>query len=577
MGNAQTLSNFLKWGVDTYPAERYIAIMWNHGGGTVGGYGNDEIYDSTMSLSDVNAAFENTGYHFDMIGFDACLMATLETAYALSDYADYLLASEETEWGYGWYYTDWLTLLGSNLNMSTEDLGKKIIDDYAVSIENVIKAYDTNEIYTLSLMDLTKLDETYSAILNCFDEANRKIASGGFSEISYARLDATHYGGGDERAPGGLLAQIDIMDFLTKAGLITDQYLTDIICGENGFVVYEKNNYPGSNGIAMYFPFIPAFEDYMGSYDRTSKVLKSIGYEDSYFKFFDSFMSVLADINDLDFTPQYSGDSAETDLQTAISSNSYTGPVLDEDGLLPIVKDESGYYKIDLSVQPEEFVNNIASIWSSTYIGEDEYLWHIMTTPGINEVGHDNYISYGGLSMRPYPYEHMVAGTLTSLNYLCKNNMGETYYITARVNGEEAAIIIDSRFTFVPNHTTGEVVPSTKVWHYRGYTTSFDEGVPNIRSLRDFKAGDQISSMYRTIDGVYYESTESVTFDSIDNLAKVWNYGIWPSTSSSCVVNTVIDTSGKCYYAYAFYPSSDGKYSDYYDQAFSTQHLIEGN
>ncbi|MCR5235609.1 MAG: hypothetical protein K6E34_00220 [Lachnospiraceae bacterium] len=37
--------------------------------------------------------------HFDFIGFDACLMATVETAYMLSPYADYMIASEEFEPG----------------------------------------------------------------------------------------------------------------------------------------------------------------------------------------------------------------------------------------------------------------------------------------------------------------------------------------------------------------------------------------------------------------------------------------------------------------------------------------------
>ncbi|MDE7267353.1 MAG: zinc-ribbon domain-containing protein, partial [Lachnospiraceae bacterium] len=418
MSNAQTLSDFLKWGIDTYPAERYIAILWDHGGGTISGYGKDEIYNNIMSLPEIKTAFKNTGYHFDMIGFDACLMATFETAYALSGYADYLLASEEIEWTYGWYYTDWLTSLGSNPNMSTEDIGKKVIDDYADSVDSVNKLYNWNTIYTLSLMDLTKIDEAFSVITDCFDEANGKVVAGEFNELAHARSEATYYGGGNDRVPEGYCAQIDIMDFLTRANIMTDS-CSNIICGENGFVVYEKNNYPSSNGVAIYFPYTLAFNDYPGAYDNTSKVLKDIGYEDSYFKFFDSFMAVIADINDIDFTPQYSVESAETDVQTAVLNNPYTEPVLDEEGHLPIVEDENGYYMIDLSVQPEEFANNIATIWSSTYIGdEDGKFWLVMTTPDTKEIGHDIFIPYGGLSLRPYPFMHDIGGNEVSVHYL---------------------------------------------------------------------------------------------------------------------------------------------------------------
>lgn len=41
----------------------------------------------------------------DMIGLDACCMATLETALVLSPYADYMVASQEMEPSCGWDYT----------------------------------------------------------------------------------------------------------------------------------------------------------------------------------------------------------------------------------------------------------------------------------------------------------------------------------------------------------------------------------------------------------------------------------------------------------------------------------------
>lgn len=567
MGNAQALSDFLKWGVDTYPAERYIAILWNHGGGTIDGYGLDEVYNNSgMSLLDIKTAFENTGYHFDMIGFDACLMATFETAYALSGCADYLLASEETEWANGWYYTDWLTSLGSNTNMSIEDIGKNVIDDYAASIDYVNRVYETEHIYTLSLMDLTQIDEIYSVVTDCFDEANRRITAGEFNALSLARANAAYYGGRDVGAPDGYCEQIDMMDFFIKADLMTDSQ-SDIVGGKNGLVVYEKNNYPGSNGIAMYFPYLYAFYEYSGSYNNAAKLLKSIGYKDSYFKFFDSFMGVIADINDIDFTPQYSGDSAETDVQTAISNNSYTEPVLDKNGYLPVVKDENGYYMIDLSVQPDEFVNNITSIWSYTYIVRDGELSLIMATPGTNEVGNGGYIAYGGLSLRPYPYVHKIAGTYTSLYYLSDYaGMGqqpETYYATARVNGEEAAIILDSHITMVPVPATGGVAPSTKVWKLRGYTTSFNEGIPDTRSLRDFKVGDKVSSI---IDSTESISADEVTIDTLEytidseeySLYDLLDYVMWsPAYYQSYVINRVTDTYGNVYDAHAVYLQSE--------------------
>ena len=61
-----------------------------------------------FNLSEINKALKDSGITYDFIGFDACLMATVETALVASNYADYMIASEETEPGVGWYYTDWL-------------------------------------------------------------------------------------------------------------------------------------------------------------------------------------------------------------------------------------------------------------------------------------------------------------------------------------------------------------------------------------------------------------------------------------------------------------------------------------
>jgi len=46
-GDPKVLIDFLKWGITTYPAERYMAVLWNHGSG----WNEDEIYDKALKLS----------------------------------------------------------------------------------------------------------------------------------------------------------------------------------------------------------------------------------------------------------------------------------------------------------------------------------------------------------------------------------------------------------------------------------------------------------------------------------------------------------------------------------------------
>ncbi|HBA51252.1 MAG TPA: hypothetical protein DCZ91_26330 [Lachnospiraceae bacterium] len=96
-----------------------LAVLLGGGGGSVSGYGYDEKFSSSgsMNLSGLTSALKACNVKFNFIGFDACLMATAETALTLSPYADYLIASEETEPGVGWYYTDWLTSFGEDTSI----------------------------------------------------------------------------------------------------------------------------------------------------------------------------------------------------------------------------------------------------------------------------------------------------------------------------------------------------------------------------------------------------------------------------------------------------------------------------
>ena len=110
MGSASTLTDFLSWGVQNYPADKMGVVFWDHGAGSINGVCFDELNDSdSLSLAEINSSL-STVYagmtdQFEFIGFDACLMGTAETANILTTYARYMFGSEETEPGSGWDYT----------------------------------------------------------------------------------------------------------------------------------------------------------------------------------------------------------------------------------------------------------------------------------------------------------------------------------------------------------------------------------------------------------------------------------------------------------------------------------------
>ncbi|MGN0596637.1 MAG: clostripain-related cysteine peptidase, partial [Ruminiclostridium sp.] len=50
MGAPETLSDFVSWGVENYPARKMGLILWDHGGGSIGGVCNDEKNDDSLTL-----------------------------------------------------------------------------------------------------------------------------------------------------------------------------------------------------------------------------------------------------------------------------------------------------------------------------------------------------------------------------------------------------------------------------------------------------------------------------------------------------------------------------------------------
>ncbi|WP_036607581.1 clostripain-related cysteine peptidase [Oribacterium sp. P6A1] len=255
MSKPETLADFLNWGVNAYPADRYDLILWNHGGGSILGFGADEQFSGyMMRLQNLKKAFEAVDCHFDFVGFDACLMGTVETAYMLSPFADYLIASEEMEPGNGWYYTNWIKMLLEDPKSSPEKLGKQIIDDFASSNEK------SGDNYTLSLMDLKKTGKVYEALIDFARNSEISVVKDQeYSSIAKARSDARSFGDRNYE-------QMDIIDFIEKTSVEGNDELKKAI---SEAVIYQKSNMKGANGMAMYYPnrSIEKFDQMIGLFD----------------------------------------------------------------------------------------------------------------------------------------------------------------------------------------------------------------------------------------------------------------------------------------------------------------------
>ena len=200
MGDAQTLYEFLAFANENYPADKVAVTFWNHGGGSVSGAAFDELHGlDSLDLAEMYQAFDAVwpadAEHpaLELVGFDTCLMATVDVASTFQNFAKYLVASEEVEPGNGWLYSGWLGALAENTDMDGAALGTAICDTYYQGCE----AVGTQDQTTLSVTDLSRLEPLLEAYESFGQEALAAAAEdpGFFAELGRAAAWSENYGG----------------------------------------------------------------------------------------------------------------------------------------------------------------------------------------------------------------------------------------------------------------------------------------------------------------------------------------------------------------------------------------------
>ncbi len=130
-GSGKALTDFIVWGIQQCPAEKYAVIVADHGGGTSGIAIDETSGDDEISLADLKLALQQARAKVSveriaLFGMDACVMAFLEVFYELKDQAKCLVGSEEIEMEYAWPQGRILQALKDNPSMQAEDLGDVI-------------------------------------------------------------------------------------------------------------------------------------------------------------------------------------------------------------------------------------------------------------------------------------------------------------------------------------------------------------------------------------------------------------------------------------------------------------------
>lgn len=399
MSEPKNLTDFIKWAKKNYPADRYMLVLWDHGGGFASGYGVDGLNDraeegeTTMKASEIIDAIKNSGMKFDLIGFDACLMQDVEYANALEPYADYYLASEETEPGTGWFYTAGFGKLAEDPTLSSEEFAKSLISSYDQS-HRVRNNGEPDHSSTLSLVDLTLVKPVYEQLTDFYEKAADVIAD---KPSVYANMSAARAGSyqfADEE-------QVDLVSYLTNLKqadynqqVATDEELDRIADTAKACVVYRNSDSAdGINGLAIDFPY----KD-LSMYRYEHEELKAVKYKKEQ-DFFDRFCSIMGAQKKKSTAEKYffgiplTEDYSDEEWYIKGFEDYDTAKVFVD---IPVKEVEGGY----LPELPEKTWDTILDCKIATYLVTDEGLMYIGQEHFSEDDGEHPIVSMDGIWAR---------------------------------------------------------------------------------------------------------------------------------------------------------------------------------
>ncbi len=153
--DAETLQWALTDVSTRYPSDNLAMIAWDHGSAW-NGFCGDDTSDDWMYLDELYDAIVAANVHIDIIGFDACAMASVETIYsvATTGLVDLVVASEELVAGDGFPYDLMFEPLALDSDRAPVQVATDMVDGWAAYYSEItwgwyatLSAVDASAIY----------------------------------------------------------------------------------------------------------------------------------------------------------------------------------------------------------------------------------------------------------------------------------------------------------------------------------------------------------------------------------------------------------------------------------------------
>lgn len=256
MGDPETLSFFLNYAVEHYPADSYGLILWDHGGGPMVGFGWDELHGRDMlTMPELQRALRNSPFQeekrMEWLAFDACLMATVEVGALMRPHARYLISSEELLPGAGFDYK-FLGKLGDT-SLRGDEVARHIIDstfDYYTKLWTARP--ERRMSVTLSLTDLDRIPQVEQAVDALFSDLQHGLNLRLYSQMARFRDASKVYGIYGTTNDYDL---VDLSDLAKQMARLYPEEAKQVQEAVQEAVLYNRSNVSRSDGLSIYFPF----------------------------------------------------------------------------------------------------------------------------------------------------------------------------------------------------------------------------------------------------------------------------------------------------------------------------------
>ncbi|NJN19551.1 MAG: hypothetical protein HC822_26560 [Oscillochloris sp.] len=299
MAEGETLTDFVVWAADSYPADNYVLILSDHGMGWPGGWNDPDppepgpdglaltVDGDLLLLNEMSAAIgaarDIAGIdQFELIGFDACLMGHIEVLAAMAPHTRYVVASQEVEPAVGWAYAAFLGELSDNPAMDGAELSETIVATYIDQDQRIVddearaafaeETFGTDEASAEDVAAELGIDITLSA----YDTAMVPDLLATLDVLAYALNDADQYAVAEARtyaqsfenvfSEDGPSPYIDLGHFAELLHDMDDESVSAAVdallaaLGETVIAERHGDDRPGATGLSIYFPDSELYE-----------------------------------------------------------------------------------------------------------------------------------------------------------------------------------------------------------------------------------------------------------------------------------------------------------------------------